>query len=91
MDPLGQITLLGDAVHAMPPDRGIGVTNVFEDARVLASILATEKGESNLSQLIGDYEHSMLMRAKKEVAHLIRLLKSITCKVFGVFNYEIWH
>lgn len=68
MDPLGQITLLGDAVHAMPPDRGIGVTNVFEDARLLTSLLASEKGEGNLSKLIGEYEHSMLVRAKKEVA-----------------------
>lgn len=67
MDPSGQITLLGDAVHAMPPDRGIGGSNVFEDARVLTSLLAAEKGKNNLSKLIGEYEHSMLIRAKKEV------------------------
>lgn len=67
MDLSGQITLLGDAVHAMPPDRGIGGSNVFEDARVLASLLAVEPGESNLPKLIGEYERLMLVRAKKEV------------------------
>ena len=67
IDPSGQITLLGDAVHAMPPDRGIGGNNVFEDARLLTSLLAAVKYDSNLPQLIGEYEQSLFTRAKKAV------------------------
>jgi 2-polyprenyl-6-methoxyphenol hydroxylase-like FAD-dependent oxidoreductase len=47
LDPLpsyinGRVALLGDAAHAMSPDRGQGAGQSLEDAVVLAAALATE-------------------------------------------------
>ncbi|MFI6908288.1 FAD-dependent monooxygenase [Nonomuraea sp. NPDC050394] len=47
LDPLptyvnGRVALLGDAAHAMSPDRGQGAGQSIEDAVVLAAALATE-------------------------------------------------
>jgi 2-polyprenyl-6-methoxyphenol hydroxylase-like FAD-dependent oxidoreductase len=49
LDPLptyvhGRVALLGDAAHAMSPDRGQGGGQSIEDAVVLAAALATEPG-----------------------------------------------
>lgn len=62
----GRITLLGDAVHSMPPDRGLGGNNVLEDARLLTEILDSSK-VIVWSKAIAEYESQMFMRAKKAV------------------------
>ena len=52
-----RITLLGDAAHAMPPQRGLGGNNAFEDAR---SFIA-HAGD------ISAYEQEMFRRGKRAV------------------------
>jgi 2-polyprenyl-6-methoxyphenol hydroxylase-like FAD-dependent oxidoreductase len=52
------VTLLGDAAHAMPPQRGLGGNCAFEDARQLCGKLHD----------IAGYEAELFVRGKKAVA-----------------------
>jgi 2-polyprenyl-6-methoxyphenol hydroxylase-like FAD-dependent oxidoreductase len=54
--PSERITLIGDAVHVMPPTGGVGANIALRDAANLANILA-EEGVSVAS--IGKYEEEM--------------------------------
>jgi 2-polyprenyl-6-methoxyphenol hydroxylase-like FAD-dependent oxidoreductase len=58
LDPLptyvrGRVALLGDAAHAMSPDRGQGAGQSLEDAVVLAAALA---GEPSIEAALGRYD-----------------------------------
>jgi 2-polyprenyl-6-methoxyphenol hydroxylase-like FAD-dependent oxidoreductase len=54
------VTLLGDAVHAMPPAGGNGANMAFRDASLLRLNLAdAARGSAPLLQAIGDYERDM--------------------------------
>lgn len=63
----GRITLLGDAAHAMPTEKGLGGNNVLEDARLLSSLLTSGPKPINWSKLIGEYEKEMFARARTAV------------------------
>jgi salicylate hydroxylase len=60
----GRVTLVGDAAHAMPPDLGMGGSHVFEDARLLSSLLGTASKPIDWPNLIETYEREMFARAK---------------------------
>lgn len=62
MAPTGRVTLLGDAAHAMPTEKGLGGNNVLEDARLLSTLLSQES--SDWPKLIEKYEREMFARAK---------------------------
>ncbi|WP_433519392.1 FAD-dependent monooxygenase [Nonomuraea sp. CA-143628] len=49
----GRVALLGDAAHAMSPDRGQGAGQSIEDAVVLAAALA---GEPTIEDALGRYD-----------------------------------
>lgn len=54
------VTLLGDAIHAMPPNGGNGANMAFRDASLLHRNLAdAARGSTPLLQAIGDYEREM--------------------------------
>ena len=53
-----RLTLLGDAAHAMPPQRGLGGNHAFEDARRLCDSLDD----------IAAYEREMFSRAQRALA-----------------------
>jgi 2-polyprenyl-6-methoxyphenol hydroxylase-like FAD-dependent oxidoreductase len=56
-----RITLLGDAIHSMPPTQGVGGNIALSDARLLCQELtAAGQGEKELLQAIHDYEVQML-------------------------------
>ena len=58
--PTGRVTLIGDAIHAMTPYRGIGANMALEDAlRLKRAIVAGASGERDLFGAIGDYETQM--------------------------------
>ena len=71
----GRITLLGDAAHSMPPDRGLGGNNVLEDARLLTSILGNPKEDIVWPRAIAEYERQMFARAKKAVEESTKAAK----------------
>jgi salicylate hydroxylase len=58
--PTRRITLLGDAIHAMTPFRGIGANVALKDAaRLERALVATERGECSLLDVLADYEPGM--------------------------------
>ncbi len=64
MVPSGRVTLIGDAAHAMPPDRGLGGNNVLEDARLLSALLTSSPKPIDWPKLIEKYEREMFTRAR---------------------------
>lgn len=58
--PTGRVTLIGDAIHAMTPYRGIGANVALEDAvRLKRAIVAGARRERDLLDAIGTYESEM--------------------------------
>ncbi len=54
-----RVTLIGDAIHAMPPTFGAGANSALRDAGALATQLAAAAGGKDLLTAIGDYETGM--------------------------------
>jgi 2-polyprenyl-6-methoxyphenol hydroxylase-like FAD-dependent oxidoreductase len=58
--PSARITLMGDAIHAMTPYKGIGANVALRDAGLLCrKLVAAQRGEQPLLQAIGAYEVAM--------------------------------
>lgn len=80
--PSGRITLVGDSAHAMPPDLGLGGSNVLEDARLLSTLLASSPKPIDWPRLTEEFERQMFSRAKQAVqesdnaAELFRNIRS---------------
>jgi 2-polyprenyl-6-methoxyphenol hydroxylase-like FAD-dependent oxidoreductase len=56
----GSVTVLGDAIHVMPPIGGLGANTALRDAHLLGRLLPTvDRGERDLAAAIGDYEVEM--------------------------------
>jgi 2-polyprenyl-6-methoxyphenol hydroxylase-like FAD-dependent oxidoreductase len=54
------VTVIGDAIHAMSPALGIGANTALRDAQLLgAELVAAAAGDKPLLTAIGDYEHTM--------------------------------
>jgi 2-polyprenyl-6-methoxyphenol hydroxylase-like FAD-dependent oxidoreductase len=69
----GPVTLLGDAVHAMPPSRGSGANLALRDAaRLCRRLLAAHRGEVALRTALDDYEEVMVREGFAEVAASVR-------------------
>jgi 2-polyprenyl-6-methoxyphenol hydroxylase-like FAD-dependent oxidoreductase len=72
--PSGPVTLLGDAIHAMPPTGGVGANTALRDAATLASELrAAAHDEKSLIDAVAAYERVMLPRGFDTVASSLRL------------------
>ena len=78
----GRVTLLGDAAHAMPPDRGLGGNSVLEDARLLSTLLASAQQPIDWPRLTAKFERQMFAKAKiavqesEDAAEYFRHLRS---------------
>jgi 2-polyprenyl-6-methoxyphenol hydroxylase-like FAD-dependent oxidoreductase len=64
-----RVTLLGDAIHAMPPTGGMGVNTALRDASDLARrIIGARDGQKGLDGLVGEYEQALREFARKPLA-----------------------
>lgn len=59
--PTTNVTLLGDAIHYMPPVGGLGGNAALHDANLLRrALIAVDRGEQQLLPALAGYEHAML-------------------------------
>jgi 2-polyprenyl-6-methoxyphenol hydroxylase-like FAD-dependent oxidoreductase len=66
--PDSHVTLLGDAIHYMPPVGGMGGNTALQDAqRLCAALEAAHRGTSPLATALRDYQAEMLDRGFKTV------------------------
>jgi len=57
--PTTNVTVIGDAIHSMPPSRGVGANTALRDAALLARNLAAAWPDRDLLPAIADYERRM--------------------------------
>ncbi|MGV9302064.1 FAD-dependent oxidoreductase [Nonomuraea sp. NPDC003727] len=70
------VTLIGDAIHNMPPTAGVGANTAILDARLLcANLVDHVKGRRTLPEAVHAYEVEMIDYAFKAVALAMRNLK----------------
>ena len=70
------ITLLGDAIHSMPPTGGMGANTALRDAELLTrQLTAAARGEVTLLQAIADYEKEMRRYGFQAVRHSMSNLR----------------
>ncbi|KUL27539.1 FAD-dependent oxidoreductase [Actinoplanes awajinensis] len=73
--PSGPVTLLGDAVHTMPPAGGVGANTALQDAATLsAELLAAARGTRSLLEAVTAYERVMLPRGFTTVDNSVHML-----------------
>lgn len=69
------VTVLGDAIHAMPPTAGAGANAAVVDAELLCRGLRAVGDGRRLTDAIGEYEKAMLDHAFTKVAAANRNLE----------------
>jgi 2-polyprenyl-6-methoxyphenol hydroxylase-like FAD-dependent oxidoreductase len=73
--PTGRVTLIGDAIHAMTPYRGIGANMALEDAvRLKRALVAAARGERDVFEAIGGYEDAMRDYAFRAVRNSLQAM-----------------
>lgn len=64
-----RVTLLGDAIHAMPPTGGLGVNTALRDASDLARrIIEAHDNQEDLAGIVSGYEKELREYARKPLA-----------------------
>ena len=73
--PTQRITLIGDAIHAMTPYRGIGANVALKDAmRLTHALTAAQRGESDLIEALHEYEAGMLNYSFRAVENSLKAM-----------------
>jgi 2-polyprenyl-6-methoxyphenol hydroxylase-like FAD-dependent oxidoreductase len=69
----GPVTLLGDAIHTMPPTGGVGANTALQDAATLSGeLIAAAHGGRSLVAAVAAYERLMLPRGSHTVQESLR-------------------
>ncbi|KAI1086378.1 putative monooxygenase [Rostrohypoxylon terebratum] len=87
--PMGRVTLLGDAAHAMTPFRGEGGVHAIRDALNLAKALGRLdlKKSGNIEPILGSYQDEMLQRCGAAVR---RSRNALTVNTGGGGEMIVW-
>jgi 2-polyprenyl-6-methoxyphenol hydroxylase-like FAD-dependent oxidoreductase len=81
----GPVTLLGDAIHTMPPFGGVGANTALQDAATLAGeLLSAARGDKPLLEAVAGYERIMLPRGFDTVDSSLQL----AAQMFGEVGYR---
>jgi 2-polyprenyl-6-methoxyphenol hydroxylase-like FAD-dependent oxidoreductase len=82
-----RITLVGDAIHSMPPTRGIGGNTALRDASLLCQqLVIARNGEKPLLQAIHDYEAEMIKYGFKAVRDSMQAMHMIVAEKRFFYN-----
>jgi 2-polyprenyl-6-methoxyphenol hydroxylase-like FAD-dependent oxidoreductase len=74
----GPVTLLGDAIHTMPPTGGVGANTALRDSATLAGeLVSAARGEKSLIDAISAYEGVMLPRGFDTVDNSLRMARQM--------------
>jgi salicylate hydroxylase len=77
--PTSRVTLIGDAIHAMTPYRGIGANIALKDAVGLRdALVAAQRGEKPLFDAINGYETAMRDYGFKAVRNSLKAMQEVT-------------
>jgi 2-polyprenyl-6-methoxyphenol hydroxylase-like FAD-dependent oxidoreductase len=70
----GPVTLLGDAIHTMPPTGGVGANTALQDSATLAGeLLAAARDGKSLIDAVAGYQQVMLPRGFDTVDRSVRM------------------
>ncbi|KAI8584527.1 hypothetical protein K450DRAFT_216758 [Umbelopsis ramanniana AG] len=74
----GQITLVGDAMHAMTPYRGEGLNHAILDVtRLGEQLVKAHQGEQTTAEAIAIYEEEAIVRGRKAVQASLDMATSV--------------
>ena len=74
--PASHVTLMGDAVHVMPPTGAHGGNTALRDAALLADRLqAGRRDGASVREAIGEYQREMIAYAFREVENSVAMLR----------------
>ncbi len=74
--PASHVTLMGDAVHVMPPTGAHGGNTALRDAALLADRLqAAHRDGTSVQEAIGEYQRKMIAYAFREVENSVAMLR----------------
>jgi len=76
-----RVTLIGDAIHAMTPYRGIGANVALKDAvRLRDALVRADLGEAPLNEAIGGYETEMRRYGFAAVRNSLKAMQQVTAQ-----------
>src|SRR5262249_3504421 len=73
-----RITLIGDAIHTMPPFGAHGANTAFKDAHTLAAQLSNGTRSFSVAEAIGSYESSMRLYSRPVMKSALRMMTMAT-------------